>query len=98
MRLPGDREWAHRHAFELPLRGRRHVGAVLLYSQLRLDAGFLELTLDELQGVDKVGAETGSPAQLGLEALGKSSVGQEPPRLFRIMAIVPGARPELIDP
>src|SRR6266511_4414385 len=69
--FPGDRERAHRNALELSLRRRRHVGAVFLDLQLRLDAAFLELALDELEGVDQVGAETGVADRI-LETKGAS--------------------------
>src|SRR5215510_9694733 len=56
MRFPDNREGAHGQAFELARERRRHICAVLLDLQLRLNADVFEIALGQLEGIDEVAA------------------------------------------
>src|SRR5262245_48875812 len=81
----------------LPLEGGGHVGAVLLQANLRVDAAFLELALDELEGVDDVVAVAGGDVELRLETPGEAGLGQQAPRFLHVVPVVLRAGAELID-
>ena len=97
MRFPGDAERAHGHALVLSQEGRGHVRPVLLHLHLGVDTALPELALDEGEGVEHVGAVASGDGERRLQALGEARLGQEPPGLLGIVAVVLGARPELVD-
>src|SRR5215831_3463128 len=81
----------------LPEEGGRDVRAVLLDLQLRVDAGLLELAESELERVHRVAAVAGRDAELRLQTLREAGLGEQAAGLLRVVPIVLGTGPELID-
>src|SRR5437867_10899089 len=84
IRVPGIADRGQDQALELAEIRRRHIGAVLLDLQFRLNANLFERALGQLGGIDEGGARTrtiGSMQQC-FEAFGNTSLRQQAPGLL----------------
>src|SRR5262245_25678252 len=99
IRVPGIADGGEDQALELPEIGRRHIGAVLLDLQFRLDANLFERALSQLCGIDEGRACTrtiGSMQQC-FESFGNASLRQQTPGLLGIVLIIAPPRAKLIN-
>ena len=97
--FPGVADRSQGQTLELTEIRRRHIGAVLLDLQFRLDANLFERALGQLCSIDDLGTRTRptSGMEQCFEALRNASFRQQAPGFLGIVLIVARARAEFIN-
>ena len=74
MRFPNNGEGAGGQALKLAGERRRHIRAVLLEFQLRVNTDVFEIALGQLGGIDQVAAIAASDIERRFQPLGKAGL------------------------